>query len=713
MIKIICIISCEVSEGLQEFLAKLDDENKEIHIYSNMKEKKNLPKEILKLVENLNYQENSDFWFLSNDKALTMLIYRIFNQIFHRFLLYPEENSYQYESPYKEIMVQKICPEEFLSKFIEIYPTMVNFDRADYQKRSCLYNTQEIEIIKNIWSKYYKINEKIYCLEPLCGEVTRIFYEKTGKLSFKNFYYLFEHGVIMKQNIEIISETAYKGFYYQNVDQVKNFLDELVRIVEPRGYLHIQLLCRMFADLCSCLSYEASRFKIFIYSFLVFRLHAYQFIGFIVEEAMNGSCHIYQQLFLWNQLKRIGFMFPDCKNNGEHEILYQNVLKQFRNRIQVDLSPIPSADRFKNVILVLTIQFLSPKHAPTRTALERIYTLGKEMGKTVKIINTREQYSLLGYLPLYNFFNRNISKELDKKKEYTYKDYTASFYQIPVEMPELSKVEEVLEQIREMRPYLVFVIGNGSIVGDLCADMIPTICIPAIFSSVPRKENQYVCIGKQLGKEEKNNLIRERGYSPETIIESVFTFELKEQLTKLTREQLNLPKDKFLLAVVGLRLDTELNIEFFNYLQQTFAFGTHIVLIGQLDNYNHFCESCPELREHSTALGTQNDVLAIIELCDLYINPYRSGGGFSLAEAFSKGVPGVTINHGDVAAAAGIEFCVETYEEMVDKIKQYIEDKEFYFKMSEKAKSRAAILTDSKIAMEGIVEKAVTGSLFF
>ena len=47
-------------------------------------------------------------------------------------------------------------------------------------------------------------------------------------------------------------------------------------------------------------------------------------------------------------------------------------------------------------------------------------------------------------------------------------------------------------------------------------------------------------------------------------------------------------------------------------------YGTHLVFVGKLDNYDDWCEMYPNLKEHSTSLGIQEDVLAIAELCNLW-----------------------------------------------------------------------------------------------
>ena len=100
-------------------------------------------------------------------------------------------------------------------------------------------------------------------------------------------------------------------------------------------------------------------------------------------------------------------------------------------------------------------------------------------------------------------------------------------------------------------------------------------------------------------------------------------------------------------------------------------------------------------------------------MIDLYINPRRLGGGFSIAEAFFKGKPGITINYGDVAAAAGPDFCVESYQEMVSLIIKYMNDDVFYSDMAKKGLERVNELTDSRPALEYILEEAEKRTVFF
>ena len=122
----------------------------------------------------------------------------------------------------------------------------------------------------------------------------------------------------------------------------------------------------------------------------------------------------------------------------------------------------------------------------------------------------------------------------------------------------------------------------------------------------------------------------------------------------------------------------------------------HIAFIGNFSKYNECINKFSCLKEHSTNVGFCADILSRLELCDLYVNPIRAGGGTSGVEALYKGVPVVTVAYGDVYINVGNDFCVKDYNQMQDKIRQYYEDKEYYTYMSKKAEERVAVLLDTE-----------------
>ena len=92
-----------------------------------------------------------------------------------------------------------------------------------------------------------------------------------------------------------------------------------------------------------------------------------------------------------------------------------------------------------------------------------------------------------------------------------------------------------------------------------------------------------------------------------------------------------------------------------------------------------------------------------MDVCDLFVNPMRSGGGTSSVFALHKGKPVVTIDFGDVALNAGKEFCVCDYSEMKARIELYMDDPIFYSQMKSQALQRAKEITDT----ENIITKQI------
>lgn len=255
-------------------------------------------------------------------------------------------------------------------------------------------------------------------------------------------------------------------------------------------------------------------------------------------------------------------------------------------------------------------------------------------------------------------------------------------------------------------------IGGGSIVSDLCSNIVPTITIGTVFSGRPTTAGTFLAVGRKKTESDKQ-WIKKYHKSDDCIIESLFTFSFREQEHAYTRRQLGLPQNKFVALIVGGRLDEEIDDKFRDVLYKLIDAGLYVAFLGTYQKYEEeFVKAIQEYRDNSIYLGFQDDVLAIDECCDLYINPMRLGGGRSAAEAMYKGLPVVTFNYGDVGVVAGEEFHVNSYGEMYEKVLKYSTDKDYYQKMSELAKQRADELLDSKEQFKMIIKKAMESPRF-
>ena len=80
---------------------------------------------------------------------------------------------------------------------------------------------------------------------------------------------------------------------------------------------------------------------------------------------------------------------------------------------------------------------------------------------------------------------------------------------------------------------------------------------------------------------------------------------------------------------------------------------------------------------------------ALYKECNIYINPPRNGGGYSVGEAMFNGLPIVLFNESrDAAIWVGEENCSRNYNEYDSEIERLYIDKNYWNKKSEKMKKR-------------------------
>lgn len=76
-------------------------------------------------------------------------------------------------------------------------------------------------------------------------------------------------------------------------------------------------------------------------------------------------------------------------------------------------------------------------------------------------------------------------------------------------------------------------------------------------------------------------------------------------------------------------------------------------------------------------------------MCNIYLNPIRNGGGYSIAEAMFYGLPVLNIKDSEAGdSCSGLENSLNNYEEYIEKIKKLYKDKEYYNINSKKMKEK-------------------------
>lgn len=412
------------------------------------------------------------------------------------------------------------------------------------------------------------------------------------------------------------------------------------------------------------------------------------------------------KFFVYYQCVRLNFLYPEMVDYDIEELLddlYSDIFQSYRAEVAESYEMIPRDERNKDLVVVFTSQVLGLNHGPTKTLLDRCEILEKTLNKNVFIINTAECASGYGRIKFFRSETANYVKELTDEQYLTYEDRKYAFLQCPQEMPNVTVIRQILEVIKEEKPYFILTIGGNSIVSDICSNVVPTLTISTVPSAKSMTRGQFQTIGRKIS-ETDCQWLEKHGYSKEHIIESIFTSAFKEQTHLYTREELGLPKEGFVAVITGARLDFEISEECIKLILELNKAGIYVAFMGKFERYGEIVATNEVLKKYTINLGLQEDVLAVNECCDLYINPKRVGGGTSVAEALFKGLPVVTMDFGDGALGAGEDFFVTDYCDMYHKILRYAKDKEFYEIMSKKAKERAKTLMDSKQHFVKIIE---------
>lgn len=424
-------------------------------------------------------------------------------------------------------------------------------------------------------------------------------------------------------------------------------------------------------------------------------------ISELYDDILGMRLSANEKFFIYYQLKSINFQGINSTASGKSITLYQQIITEFNNQLKAKINYIPATERNEDVIVVFTAQFLGLNHAPTKTALDRIRVLKSIASKEVILINTCDLLPKAGALP---WFDMALANRADiEQQTMEYQGAKFKYAQCSDTMPNVHEMTMLIDVINTLKPSFTISIGEN-LLADISSQIVPNAVISTVFSSLSYSPSQFRVIGRKVSELEKNNLSK-YGLSADSVIESTFTFDFKPQKNIFSRSSLRLPENKLLITLIGGRLTTEFSESFLQELLPLCDQGIHFVTVGYFDTYTQLCDKYPRFQQNSSHLGFQDDVLAVLETCDLFLNPPRAGGGSSAAEALFKGKPVITLNMGDVATTAGQAFIVNNMHELREKIIKYKNDKNFYLEQSQIAKDRAKVLMNSDMAFSDVLQQ--------
>lgn len=390
-------------------------------------------------------------------------------------------------------------------------------------------------------------------------------------------------------------------------------------------------------------------------------------------------------------------------NYVKKRMLHKHNIDKYKELLDINYQYIPVEKRNKKRIVIMTEQVLSELHAPTRILLRYAYILQKHMGYQVMIFTCPSNSNNLEDLWYQPTIMINVPEFTKNKMLISYKDTVFNGYQIDMSANCLKEYSMMFDLIYEWNPMMVLSIGVVNPVIDLAKEFT-TVVTQKLAIGLPVSESQILI---ELDKDEEHEVERAYAEKKGQIIYKAKKIQSNFEEPKRihTREEYNLPEDKFLIAIVGNRLDEEVDLEFIKVMQKIIKTTGNcaFVVVGDINKLKNKFELY-DLNASVYCIGFSNDLAGVYKILNAYINPKRNGGGFSSGMALMAGLPVVTLPNCDVAYNVGDEFVVNNYNEMIDELGKLASDREYYQnKQSIAEKFRISHSKDN--ATEGLEER--------
>jgi len=615
---------------------------------------------------------------------------------------------------YKKLGIFERFEKEIESDFLHIYfcNTLIKlFAQCDHPSFEVY--TKMVKRVKELFpdclsNSYFK-NEEFYStlLKLVSKDINEIQFQEIGKMILQYCYASeqLKYNDAEKENQAIeqllctIKEYSLEEYFYK-FGEIEKTLKKIENMLN--GFTENQKK-NIFQSMVNNIQEMSPWMRVHILSFCMKvskdELYAIMLLDYILQAAYDDIGEYNKLSHFW-QIGTAQFLDQSLQTyatNIRMAQLYMQLFHTFKESFGLKEQKYFSwQERNHDLVFVFSAQVLGMEHAPTKTLLDRCYVLKKYLKKEVVIIDTAMQMPMKGQAPFYGLANATYVEELSSLGQLEFNGEIFEFHQCENKMPDLEIIAGIIRMVKDRKPEFILDIGGSDLCADLCGLFVPQVTISTVFSKIAISCGEYQIINKVLSEDDIEELAV-LGVDPLKVKQARFTFSFKKQTHHFTHKQLGLWEDKFILLVVGWRLDQEVDENFLDMLECVLKENQSIAVafMGKFDLYNEKIKHYVRLQERSKNLGKQMDALAVTECCDLYVNPRRSGGGSSVSEALYKGLPAVTLPTGDVSVAAGELFWVEDYFAMQEKILKYASEQNYYKQMSEKAKKRAEELMDS------------------
>lgn len=227
---------------------------------------------------------------------------------------------------------------------------------------------------------------------------------------------------------------------------------------------------------------------------------------------------------------------------------------------------------------------------------------------------------------------------------------------------------KTLELVTQFDPDLILCVGPYSPISSALYSVRPVLALPTNTASFLGSADVWLR-GSSIDLTEDEITWGQQFPLPISVTHPYRISSDRMNIVSVTRQQLGIREDAVVLVTVGFRLSSEITADWANRISDIINADSRIVwiLIGDVTP-----ESLKEMPAGKIInLGVQSRAIDYLEICDIYVNPPRMGGGFSVLEAMSKACAVLTYADSDGGEKTGAS-AVKDDEQYFSRLNQLI-----------------------------------------
>ncbi|MEA1922160.1 MAG: hypothetical protein U9N63_05835 [Pseudomonadota bacterium] len=333
-------------------------------------------------------------------------------------------------------------------------------------------------------------------------------------------------------------------------------------------------------------------------------------------------------------------------------------------------------------IAIISPQILGMRHSPTREAFNIACHLEAHHACEVFIFNTNG----MNYSNNFQIYDPMIANHVSgfsgkKSIKIDYMEFvnkTINLISFPAERMSTRKIADILQALSFLEVDAVISHGENLFIQDAIYQTVPSI-FATTGGVVPfAHSDAYWVPGNLLTSTLKDTALK---YGHADFMEESMLVTPEGRADEVAdRSLFSLPDDAVIYLVVSTRMVDEIDSSFSGMCTKLLNSNrkAYILLAGVNDiNLEPLFDKEMVRSQRIINAGFQNDLPAICLMSDIYLNPFRMGGGTSSQTAILNGLPVVTMNYGHISAVVPVDHRLNSWDDYLSYAIRLGEDKSF------------------------------------